>query len=232
MKHQQNSEDETTVVYEKREQNDAEKGSERQLEPLKINKTDNHKNGHPQVDKNVVRSTQSKPVNKEDEIRRMNTCFGCTLIRPWPPINYSYLTWLTIGPNRPSFPLVLRKGGADSSSRIFAGVLQHGLGVVSADNVSLDTPVVDDTKEEDKEGVHRVLNGVEDPKFKAKSASPSAKEKKKAEELDGSDRFKLRNGREVCVNFTVLFFVLGGDWGVGVCWLAGNNSEQRAKKVR
>ncbi|KAF3446366.1 hypothetical protein FNV43_RR11545 [Rhamnella rubrinervis] len=127
----------------------------------------------------------------------MSACFCCTLIRPSPPIKESYFPWLTTSPNPPSFPLILRKG-AHFSHRIFARVLQQGLGVVSTDDVLLETPAVDDAREEDKEDVHRVLDGAADSNSKHKALkSSSTRVKKKDEKEDGSDRFKLRNGREV-----------------------------------
>ncbi|KAF3447295.1 hypothetical protein FNV43_RR12478 [Rhamnella rubrinervis] len=87
--------------------------------------------------------------------------------------------------------------GAHFSHRIFARVLQQGL-VVSTDDVLLETPAVDDAREEDKEDVHRVLDGAADSNSKHKALkSSSTRVKKKDEKEDGSDRFKLRNGREI-----------------------------------
>lgn len=59
--------------------------------------------------------------------------------------------------------------------------------------------MVDGTEEKEKEDVHRVLDGVADSKSKDKALKSSSTrvKKKKDEEDDGSDRFKLRNGREV-----------------------------------
>lgn len=140
----------------------------------------------------------------------MSACFCSSLIRPSPPIHESYLPWLSV---RPNFPLIQRKY-PNFSSTIFARVLQQGLGVVSPDDVSLNSPVVDDTKEEGKEDVRGALDGVADAKSEEKALSSSNRAKKKTEDDEGSDRFKLRNGREVRFLFYRFIF-----WD---CWLARN----------
>ncbi|XP_060673501.1 uncharacterized protein LOC107435477 isoform X5 [Ziziphus jujuba] len=127
----------------------------------------------------------------------MSACFCSSLIRPSPQFHESYLRWLSVSPNPQNFPLIHRKY-PKISTRIFARVLQQGIGVVSPDDVSLNNPVVDDTKEEEgKEVVHGALDGVADAKSEEKVRGSSNRVKKKAEEDEGSDRFKLRNGREV-----------------------------------
>ncbi|XP_041021510.1 GTPase HflX [Juglans microcarpa x Juglans regia] len=128
--------------------------------------------------------------------------FGCCIFRLSPLLDHEpKLSWnpSTPNPNRPLFPLTLRKHSncKNSSSILVTGALQEGLGVVPHESVA-SNPLIgtEEAEKEEHEEVHGSLNGVAD----TKPPSPFTKvQKKKEHDEDYSfeNRFKLRNGREV-----------------------------------
>ncbi|KAG8654623.1 GTPase HflX [Manihot esculenta] len=121
----------------------------------------------------------------------MIACY-CSLVRLSPPIHEQYLVW-TPNPKKPNFPLT-STAHTTNSSRFITRVLQHGVEVVSPENVSLPSPVID-TKE-DKEDVNGLVAGGALSNDKTFVSSTRVK-KKRPEEDSFENRFKLRNGREV-----------------------------------
>lgn len=99
----------------------------------------------------------------------------------------------TPNPKKPNFPLTFT-AHTTNSSRFITRVLQHGVEVVSPENVSLPSPVID-TKE-DKEDVNGLVAGGALSNDKTFVSSTRVK-KKRPEEDSFENRFKLRNGREV-----------------------------------
>ncbi|KAG7966687.1 hypothetical protein I3843_08G061800 [Carya illinoinensis] len=128
--------------------------------------------------------------------------FGCYISRLSPVLDHEpKLSWnpSTPNPNRPLFPLTLRRHSSckNSSSRLVTGALQQGLGVVPHESVASNPSIgTEDAEKEEHEEVHGSRNGVAD----TKPPSPFTKvQKKKEHDEDDSfeNRFKLRNGREV-----------------------------------
>lgn len=78
--------------------------------------------------------------------------------------------------------------------------VQHGLGVVSPDNVAVEVENPAIETQEEKEEVGGPLNGVEETHLGDESkevATSSTRVKKKREDGSFENRFKMRNGREV-----------------------------------
>lgn len=126
--------------------------------------------------------------------------------RPSPFAHRSWSLNPTSNGNRPI--LLSLKPRSFNHSRL-ARAAQHGPGVVSPDNVAVEVEAPAVETQEDKEGVGGSLDGVAETHLgdDTKDATASSTRAKKKREDDDSfeDRFKVRNGREVCF-FSVLFF--------------------------
>lgn len=123
----------------------------------------------------------------------MSLCF-CSLTRSFPQFHELNFQW-TPSPNRSIFPFNLTTR-INSSSRYISRL------EVASPDTGAQSPVID-TKEEEKEEVSKVLNGVEGTQSDDKTVNSSYRVKKKRDDENGfENRFKLRNGKEV-----VLFFV-------------------------
>lgn len=135
----------------------------------------------------------------------MNASLYGSIIRPSPVIPERYVPCIPQpNPNR------LRKDSKGVSSKVSTSVLPQELGLVSSDDVSLQNPVIKTTervKEEEEVLVPGIASGVSDTTSVDKASGWSNRVKKKKDELDSyENRFKLRNGREVGLQFS--FFLL------------------------
>ncbi|XP_030459324.1 uncharacterized protein LOC115679765 isoform X2 [Syzygium oleosum] len=118
--------------------------------------------------------------------------------RPSPFAHRSWSLNPTSNGNRPI--LLSLKPRSFNPSRL-ARAAQHGLGVVSPDNVAVEVEAPAVETQEEKEGVGGFLDGVAETYLgdDTKDATASSTRAKKKREDDDSfeDRFKVRNGREV-----------------------------------
>ncbi|KAJ4702007.1 GTP-binding protein, HflX [Melia azedarach] len=118
----------------------------------------------------------------------MSLCF-CSLTRSFPQFHELNFQW-TPSPNRSIFPFNLTTR-INSSSRYISRL------EVASPDTGAQSPVID-TKEEEKEEVSKVLNGVEGTQSDDKTVNSSYRVKKKRDDENGfENRFKLRNGKEV-----------------------------------
>lgn len=140
----------------------------------------------------------------------MNASLYGSIIRPSPSIHERYVPCiLPPNPNR------FRKDSKCISSRLTISVLPQELGLVSSDDVSLQNPVIKTTEVQVEEEAQAqadpgIVGGVLDAKSEEDRGSVlSTRVKKKKDEQDNYDnRFKLRNGREVgfCYTFFLQFY--------------------------
>ncbi|KAF7817600.1 GTPase HflX [Senna tora] len=127
----------------------------------------------------------------------MNASLYGSIIRPSPVIHELYVPCIT-----PPNPNRFRKDSKCVSSRLSTSVLlPQQLGLVSSDDVSLQNPVID-TPEPVQEGEEEAVPGIASEASHStsedKASGSSTKLKKKKDEQDNyENRFKLRNGREV-----------------------------------
>ncbi|XP_028803001.1 uncharacterized protein LOC114758151 [Neltuma alba] len=129
----------------------------------------------------------------------MNASLCGSIVRPSPVIPELYVPCISLrNPNR------LRKDSKCISSRLSISAPSEEFGLVSDDNVSLQSPVIKSTDrvpEEEKEVVIAgpgIDSGGSGITLEDKASGWSTKAKKKKMEQDSDDnRFTIRNGREV-----------------------------------
>ena len=139
----------------------------------------------------------------------MNASLYGSIVRPSPVIPERYVPCIS-----PRNPNRFRKESKCISSRLSSiSALSQELGLVSSNDVSLQSSVIKTTEpvqEEEKEelliepGIDSEVSGIT-PEDKAFS-SPIGAKKKKEEQDSYDNRFTIRNGREVFNHFSFFFF--------------------------